>query len=312
MMLGRRDAFEYLECPGCGCVQIAEYPESIESYYPSSYYSMTIAARRIPVERVERWLRKRRAAYALGQGDPIGRALGRVLGLAECYDWLRFAGMGFESAILDVGCGNGFLLSMLWRDGFTKLEGVDPFTTEVSRGQPGFVIRNTLDEVERRPDFILLSHSLEHMPEQRSVLDELRSIAGPQTQLCVRLPLATEAFRRYREHWVQLDPPRHYYLHTPSSFTELARASGFEVVRRTYDSTAFQFWGSELYRLDIPLSDPRSVGRAHGGASAIFGRTQVEAWKREAEALNRAERGDQATFFLRPSDTRAPTDAPIA
>ena len=24
MMLGRRDAFEYLECPGCGCVQIAD------------------------------------------------------------------------------------------------------------------------------------------------------------------------------------------------------------------------------------------------------------------------------------------------
>jgi hypothetical protein len=114
----------------------------------------------------------------------------------------------------------------------------------------------------------------------------------------VRLPLATEAFRRYREHWVQLDPPRHYYIHTPSSFTMLARACGFEVVRTKYDSTSFQFWGSEQYRMDIPLSDPRSVGRANGGTSPIFGRSEIAAWEREAEALNRAEQGDQATFSL--------------
>ncbi len=108
-----------------------------------------------------------------------------------------------------------------------------------------------------------------------------------------------EAFRRYREHWVQLDPPRHYYLHTPTSFTKLARACGFDVVGTKYDSTALQFWGSEQYRMDIPLSDPRSVDPPHGGTSPIFGRNQVAAWKREADALNRAEKGDQATFFLR-------------
>jgi hypothetical protein len=298
MMLGRRDEFEYLECPSCGCVQIAEYPANIAGYYPFDYYPFQVAPRRRSIERVERWLRKRRAASALGRRDPLGLALRVLLGSAECYDWLKAGGTGFDSAILDVGCGNGFLLALLQRDGFTNLEGVDPFASDAWRRQPGFVIRRNLDEVQRRPDFILLSHSLEHIPEQRRVLGQLRSLAGPTTQLCVRLPLATEAFRRYREHWVQLDPPRHYYIHTPSSFTMLARACGFEVVRTKYDSTSFQFWGSEQYRMDIPLSDPRSVGRANGGTSPIFGRSEIAAWEREAEALNRAEQGDQATFSL--------------
>ena len=115
MMLGRRDVFEYLECPSCGCVQIAEYPSSIASYYPSDYYPFLVLPRRRSFERVERWLRKRRAAYALGRRDPLGLALVTLLGSAECYDWLKFAGMGFESAILDVGCGNGLLYPVLAR-----------------------------------------------------------------------------------------------------------------------------------------------------------------------------------------------------
>src|SRR4051794_18491991 len=156
MMFGRRDAFEYFECPSCGCVQIADYPTNIASYYPSDYYAMDVPPPGTGLGRLERWLRKRRAAHALGETDRLGLALGRLLGLAECYDWLRFAGVGFESAILDVGCGNGFLLSMLRLDGFTKLEGVDPFTSDDARRRPGFVIRRTLSEVEHAPDFILL------------------------------------------------------------------------------------------------------------------------------------------------------------
>lgn len=40
MMFGWREAFEYLECARCGCLQIAEVPENLARYYPSDgYYS---------------------------------------------------------------------------------------------------------------------------------------------------------------------------------------------------------------------------------------------------------------------------------
>ncbi len=297
MMLGRREAFEYFECARCGCVQIAEYPPNIAEYYPSDYYSMVTGPRARPFQNARRWLHQRRAAHALGKLDPMGLLLGAAFGTPECYEWLKVAGAGFDSAILDVGCGNGFLLSILHRDGFRRLEGVDPFAADASRQQAGFVIRKTLGEAALRPDFILLSHSLEHMPDQRGMLDELRAMCGSETWLCVRLPLATEAWRRYREHWVQLDPPRHYYVHTARSFDTLARESGFRIERTVYDSTAFQFWGSEQNLLDIPLGDRRSV--ASGEKNAIFDRRRVRAWEREARALNRRQEGDQATFFLK-------------
>lgn len=298
MMLGRRDSFDYFECPSCGCVQIAEYPPNIADYYPSDYYSMVSGPGARSFQNARRWLHKRRAAYALGTLDPVGFLLGAAFGTLECYGWLRTAGVGFDSAILDVGCGNGFLLSILHRDGFTRLEGVDPFAADESRQKPGFVIKKTLAEAAPRPDFILLSHSLEHMPDQKGMLAELRAMCGSATWLCVRLPLATEAWRRYREHWVQLDPPRHYYVHTARSFDELARQSGFRIERTVYDSTALQFWGSEQNRLGIPLSDPRSVGT--GKESALFDRRRVRDWGREARELNQRQAGDQATFFLRP------------
>jgi SAM-dependent methyltransferase len=301
-MLGRGDAFEYRECSACGCVQIAEYPRDIAAYYPQSYYSMHVATNGHGALRgVERWLRKHRARHALGRLDVLGLGLHKLFGALECYDWLRFAGVGQESSVLDVGCGNGFLLSVLQKDGFSRLEGVDPFARDDARTQAGFVIRRSLDEIAHRPDFILLSHSLEHMQEQRRVLERVRAISSPTTCVCVRIPLAAEAFRRYRENWVQLDPPRHYYLHTPKSFTELARQAGFRVVATKYDSTGFQFWGSEQKKLGIPLFDPRSQAVAAGARDALFDRARMRDWEREAAELNRDEQGDQATFFLRVS-----------
>ena len=39
MMFGTRETFEYHECSGCGCLQIAEYPADIARHYPSGYAS---------------------------------------------------------------------------------------------------------------------------------------------------------------------------------------------------------------------------------------------------------------------------------
>jgi len=298
-MVGTGDSFTYRECRDCGCVQIEEYPKNIGDYYPSNYYSMHVGNGSRRFERVERWLRKRRASYALGRRDPLGHGLSKLFGVLECYDWLRVAGLDFNSSILDVGCGNGFLLSLLQRDGFDRLEGVDPFASDDRRRQAGFVIHRRIEDVQQRPAFVLLSHSLEHMPEQRRVLSQVRAVIDHTTWVCIRIPLANEAWRRYREHWVQLDPPRHYYLHTPRSFAELARQTGFRIHSTRYDSTSFQFWGSEQRRMGIALTDRRSHAVALGGKGEVFSPTRMQAWEREAIELNRSEQGDQATFFLR-------------
>jgi len=62
------------------------------------------------------------------------------------------------------------------------------------------------------------------------------------------------------------------------------------------DSTAFQFWGSEQYRLGVALVDQRSP--AAGGRGHLFTARQMRRWARAARRLNRQGRGDQAAFFI--------------
>jgi hypothetical protein len=67
-------------------------------------------------------------------------------------------------------------------------------------------------------------------------------------------------------------------------------------VRVVYDSSEFQFLGSEQYLLDIPLSDPRSLNS--GTSKSLFSPEQIKAFVAESEQLNKQEKGDQAAFVL--------------
>jgi len=76
----------------------------------------------------------------------------------------------------------------------------------------------------------------------------------------------------------------------------LASRMGFKLIATLYDSTSFQFWGSEQYLRDIPLFDERSWGV--NPERAVFVASQIEEWEREAIRLNEMGLGDQACFYL--------------
>ena len=95
---------------------------------------------------------------------------------------------------------------------------------------------------------------------------------------------------------MQLDVPRHFFLHTVASIALLAQRSGLRLARTIHDSTAFQFWASEQYRLGVPLFDERSymVDRS----TSLFDPRRIEEYERRARELNATGEGDQACFFL--------------
>jgi len=294
MMFGTRETFEYHECSGCGCLQIAEYPADIARHYPSGYYSLGSPGGQ-RAGRLARWARASRARHALGRLDPVGLGLSLLRPAPEYYAWFRPAGLSLRSSILDVGCGEGHLLAYLRDEGFRVLRGVDPHAREEARHQAGFDIEPKLEEVRGEFDFVLLSHSLEHMPDQASVFRELRRLSHRTTTICIRIPILSHAWKAYGADWVQLDAPRHFYLHTPKSLEKLASTAGFRVHGMRCDSTAFQFWGSELYKRDIPLHDESGRLRA---PDSQFSSEQIAAWERRASELNRVGDGDQAIFHL--------------
>ncbi len=301
MMIGLREEFEYIECASCGCLQIAEIPSNLGKYYPvEKYYSYQVNSADFRTL-LRSFLRRERAAYVFGRRNPIGMILTHLFGETEYHRWLKNSDVAFDSSILDVGCGGGALLLNLLSEGFKSLTGVDPYLPRAISYGKGLEIFNChLSDLPRQYDFIMLNHSFEHMPEPLTVLGELTRLLNADGRILIRVPLVgTWAWRNYGVNWVALDSPRHLYLHTPKSIHILAQRAGLDVVRVEFDSSDFQFWGSEQYVRDIPLSDPRSY--ALNPRRSPFTKRDIRAFRTRANELNKTQDGDQACFYLVPS-----------
>jgi SAM-dependent methyltransferase len=289
MMFGTREQFRYFSCAQCGCLQIAEIPADLARHYPDSYYSYSeVSAKDAPYW--ERLLLRARLRAMLGEKETlIGRiASARRPGPENVKTWFRTAGIRSGDSILDVGCGQGSLLVRLHREGFRRLTGVDPFIQHDLRYPGGVqVLKRDLAELEGSFDFVMSHHSFEHMPDPLGALKDVRRLLKRDRFTLVRIPVVAAAWEEYGIDWVQLDAPRHLYLHTERSMALLAEMAGFEIRHVVYDSWEFQFWGSEQYRMDIPLRE-----------SHQFTASQLSEFRARATELNQAGRGDQACFFL--------------
>ena len=196
--------------------------------------------------------------------------------------------------ILDFGCGSGKLLLELQRQGFRRLTGFDPFLDSDILYPGGLEIRRELrPEWASSFDFVMLHHSFEHVADPEATLARLQDVVVPGGAVLLRTPIADSfAWRTYRTSWVQLDAPRHLFVHTRASIGLLARRTGFRVVTTRCDSRAFQFWASEQYERRIPLLDQRSYRESP--ADSIFSAREINEFERRAAALNEQGDGDQA------------------
>jgi SAM-dependent methyltransferase len=301
MMFGTREEFAYIECSACGCLQIETIPSDLGRHYPANYYSMEVPlSRHIPViatlRRWTSWLRLQTVNPGWGKRR-------------ERFDWLRRAGVAYDSPILDVGCGRGRLLHALHLDGFRNLTGLDPFVPRDLHYDNGIrVYRRSLGEMEGRYDLIMMHHSFEHMADPVGVLESVARLLADQGRVLVRIPLASSyAWRHYGVDWVQLDAPRHFYLHSRKSMSLLVDKVGLEIDEVVYDSYDLQFWGSEQYRRGIFHRSPQSHGE--NPKKRVFSRREIRRFRRLSRKLNREEDGDAACFYLKHRAGRRPADA---
>ena len=257
-MFGIGDDFCYLECAVCGCLQLLDVPDDLSGFYPHGYYSFDEP----PRHSRRQLLRTLRTALALRLGPRRSDFLFRE-GVAPYWLTLLSGSVGVRSRILDVGSGSGGLLVELQHQGFRHLLGLDPYIeADVEYPSGVCVLRQSLDVVEGTFDFIILNHSFEHMSEPQAVFNQIGNVLAPNGTALVRTPLADSlAWQRYGCDWVQLDAPRHLFVHTRRSIEILATKAHLRVIRVLYDSGAFQFWGSEQYRMGIPLESDRSYLR---------------------------------------------------
>ncbi len=289
--------FDYLECARCGCLQICEIPPDLDRYYADGYYAYEAVKVRSQGA-LEKALRRWRAASWLSASPGIGRLLFGTA-LPEHFQWMRTAGMRLDSSILDIGCGSGKLLLRLAREGFSELQGVDPYIGGDIVHDNGVTIRHgSLEQTRGAYDLVMLHHSFEHMPEPLAALARVRERVKPGGVALVRIPVCdSHGWRKYGSCWGALDAPRHLYLHTVRSMHVLAGQSGFEITQVSYDQTAKTLLASEMLLRDRPLCQ---LDRYRGkDPDALFAPESLRQFDALARTLNQTRDGDTACFYLR-------------
>ena len=297
MMFGYRDKFEYFLCSNCGCLQIKEYPHNIEKYYPSNYYSFEKFQEK-PDRYLIKYLRHKRAEYCLTGRSIIGKFIEKFKPKPLFFDLLRICNANKDSTVLDVGCGSGHLLYGLHRIGFKHLTGIDPYITNDIKYQNSInVLKTNLKDLDQEFDLILLMDSLEHIPQQLETLKNIYRLLKIKKFVLINIPVIGYAWRHYGVNWVELDAPRHYYLHTIKSIKILSEKTGFEITNIIYNSNEFQFVGSEQYKMDIPMFDKRSY--FVNPSNQIFSDEQLKYFKDKSVELNKNSDGDRVNICLR-------------
>jgi len=299
MMLGLRDEHDYFECAECGCLQITNVPDNLPDYYPDDdYYSYEQVSAAGGLKGA--LIRKRDRFAATGKGF-----IGKIMQGLQPHDKLPSVArtnVQLDSKILDVGCGAAHLLHSMQEAGFTNLLGIDPFNAKDIAYDNGLRVEkksiHDLNNSDDGWDLIMFNHSYEHVFDQIDVLQKTYDLLKPGGICMIRIPTVTSwAWRTYGVDWVQLDAPRHLFLHSIKSMNILAEKTGFKLDDVVYDSFAFQYWGSMQYQNDIALSDENSYAVNPG--KSMFSDEQIKEFSAQSKQLNQQKAGDQAAFYLR-------------
>ncbi len=139
--------------------------------------------------------------------------------------------LGSHPVILDAGCGSGRTLVDLARHGEVHGIELDPAAAEMARGRGvGEVVIGRLEELPWEAgtfDLITCLDVIEHTPDDRITLRELRRAAKPGGWLLVTVPA-------YQALWSTHDVANHHYRrYSRRSLREAALEAGWQVERLT-------------------------------------------------------------------------------
>lgn len=294
-MYGTNEKFIYFECNECGCLQLDSTPMDMTAYYPSSYYSFNDLNRSGNNNNFKRWLIKTRDLFALEQRNLIGMLLNLIWPADKFLNILSTLQINNCSKILDIGSGNGIKLLSIADLGY-KITGIDPFISKDITYNNGLrIYKKTIYEVSDTYDLIMLNHVFEHLSDPLKVLMKIQSLLNPGGKCLIRIPITSSfAWKHYGVNWVQIDAPRHLFLYSIDSLKLLANKSGFVLKNIIYDSTSFQFIGSELYKRGISFKN----GDFSEKKNKYFTDKELEKFRKDSIELNEKKCGDQAAFIL--------------
>lgn len=246
---GKSVRLEPTQCPICGTLGNAD-----ELYAPtfdqSSFNSRVFSARRLP-DRVHYRLVRCRTC-GLVRSDPtvdqhdlaelyerstfdyaaevpyLRETYGRYLAKAKRHSQ--------GQSLLEIGCGNGFMLEAALDQGYARVRGVEPSRDAVAAATPA--VRDWIVSEVMRPglfasrefDTVCMFQVFDHVADPQALLDQVRTVLKPGgVLLCLNHNVRSLSARVFGERSPIVDI-EHCYLYSPATMTLLFQNSGFEVV----------------------------------------------------------------------------------
>lgn len=307
MMFGTGHSYLYLHCSNCGCLQIAEPEHDSSRLYPSNYYSFNTYKHSGIISSIKKLIIRYSVAKALGHNSLVAFFLADPE--RSCGAYSLAGRITKSSVILDVGCGDGKLIDALFWCGYKSVTGVDPYLPEDIDNGKYQRLKKNLEDIggEQQYDIIMMHHSFEHVEHPYETFANIKRLLRQDGLCIIRIPVSDSyAFEKYRENWVQLDAPRHIFLHTNKSINMLAEKCGLKVSSINNDSGLFQFAGSEQYKRGIPIHASNSFfvspqKKLFYNKKHIFSKDALQLFKKEAERLNNEGLGDQRIYYIQHS-----------
>lgn len=317
-MYGTGETYYYMECSSCGCLQLIDPLDNVSDFYPGEYYSFK-EFKIYENNRTKNIIKNIRGSFFKVRGNmylnsnPVikffaGKFLDffipstqplASLKLPHFFNVFGEIEISFNKRILDVGSGAGYGLVLMNQYGFSDLTGIDPFIKhDIIYNNSVKILKNWFEDINKEYDIVIFQHSFEHISDPLKIFKHLNNVTHKDSDIIISTPVADSyAWEKYKTNWVQIDAPRHYFIHTKKSIDLLANTNGFYIHKIKYDSSEFQFCGSEQYKAGIPLMDERSYKKNPRGY--MFNSSQMRNYKKHSKELNKNGLGDQAVFYLK-------------
>ena len=145
-----------------------------------------------------------------------------------------------QGKLLDIGCAAGSFLLAMQRQGNWQVQGVEitPAVAQMARERHGLdVFTGTLEEAhfaDASFDAVTMWDVLEHLHDPLAGLQEIHRILKPDGVLVIRVPnLASWDAKLFGAAWAGLDAPRHLYVFTPQTLSDMLAKAGFETLEHS-------------------------------------------------------------------------------
>ena len=243
--------FPLARCPGCGLLRLHPQPNgaTLSAAYPDEYAPHV----RPGISGWAKGVLERRSARLLAEHLATPRR------------------------VLDVGCATGDLLLAIRSRGNPDVTGVETSSAAVAAAR-----KRGLDAVQGEItdadfsdgafDTVLVSHTLEHVPDPLAFMREVRRVLVPDGAVILWLPNADSVEARFfGRYWMGYDAPRHLTTFTVGTLGSLLAASGFRIEEVKHEAIGLEWaWGLRLFAREQFPPVERILRRLHPLLIVLF------------------------------------------